>query len=163
MNNFRYATINDSSLVFDFIKQLAIYEKMEDLVFGSVELIEKWVFKEKKAEVIFILEDNKEIGFALYFYNFSTFLTKPGIYLEDIFIKEKYRNKGYGKLVFEFLINKAKEENLGRIEWVCLDWNEPSIKFYEKLGAKPLNDWIIFRLDDKAIIDFKWVEITQII
>lgn len=163
MNNFRYATINDSSLVFDFIKQLAIYEKMEDLVFGSVELIEKWVFKEKKAEVIFILEDNKEIGFALYFYNFSTFLTKPGIYLEDIFIKEEYRNKGYGKLVFEFLINKAKEENLGRIEWVCLDWNEPSIKFYEKLGAKPLNDWIIFRLDDKAIIDFKWVEITQII
>lgn len=155
MNNFRYATINDSSLVFDFIKQLAIYEKMEDLVFGSVELIEKWVFKEKKAEVIFILEDNKEIGFALYFYNFSTFLSKPGIYLEDIFIKEEYRNKGYGKLVFEFLINKAKEEDLGRIEWVCLDWNEPSIKFYEKLGAKPLNDWIIFRLDDKAIIDFK--------
>ena len=130
---------------------------MEDLVFGSVELIEKWVFKEKKAEVIFILEDNKEIGFALYFYNFSTFLSKPGIYLEDIFIKEEYRNKGYGKLVFEFLINKAKEEDLGRIEWVCLDWNEPSIKFYEKLGAKPLNDWIIFRLDDKAIIDFKWV------
>lgn len=155
MKRIRYATENDSQLVFDFIKKLAKYEKMENEVVGSPELIKKWVFQEKKAEVIFLLKDDKEIGFALYFYNFSTFLSKPGIYLEDVFILEEYRKQGFGKLVFDFLVKKAKEEELGRIEWVCLDWNEPSIKFYEKLGAKPLNDWIIFRLDNKAIIDFK--------
>lgn len=153
MNNIRVAKREDSKLVFDFINMLAVYEKMEKDVLGSVELIEKWVFDEKKAEVIFIMENNKEVGFALYFYNFSTFLSKPGIYLEDIYIIPESRGKGYGKLVFEYLTNVAIEQQLGRIEWVCLDWNEPSIKFYESIGAKSMDEWIIFRLDEKAVLE----------
>lgn len=151
MTKIRQAKREDSKLIFEFIKKLAKYEKMSKDVVGSVELLEHWLFDKKLAEVIFIEKDNKEVGFALYFYNFSTFLTKPGLYLEDIFILEEYRNNGLGKKIFNYLIKKAKEENLGRMEWVVLDWNEPSIKFYESLGAKPLNDWIIYRLDEDAL------------
>jgi len=151
MTKIRQAKREDSKLIFEFIKKLAKYEKMTKDVVGSVELLEHWLFDKKLAEVIFIEKDNKEVGFALYFYNFSTFLTKPGLYLEDIFILEEYRNNGLGKKVFNYLIKKAKDENLGRMEWVVLDWNEPSIKFYETLGAKPLNDWIIYRLDEEAL------------
>ena len=100
------------------------------------------------------MENDIEVGFALYFYNFSTFLSKPGLYLEDIYIIPEARNKGYGKEVFAYLINKVKEEGLGRMEWVCLDWNEPSIKFYESLTAKPMDEWIIFRFDEKAILEY---------
>lgn len=151
MTNIRRAKREDSKLIFEFIKKLAKYEKMTKDVVGSAETLEHWLFDKKLAEVIFIEKDNKEVGFALYFYNFSTFLTKPGLYLEDIFILEEYRNNGLGKKVFNYLINKTKTENLGRMEWVVLDWNEPSIKFYESLGAKPLNDWIIYRLDEEAL------------
>lgn len=151
MTNIRQAKREDSKLIFEFIKKLAKYEKMTKDVVGSAETLEHWLFDKKLAEVIFIEKDNKEVGFALYFYNFSTFLTKPGLYLEDIFILEEYRNNGLGKKVFNYLINKTKTENLGRMEWVVLDWNEPSIKFYESLGAKPLNDWIIYRLDEEAL------------
>src|SRR5690554_233760 len=151
MTSIRLARREDSKLIFEFIKKLAKYEKMTKDVVGSEELLEHWLFDQKLAEVIFIEKDNKAVGFALYFYNFSTFLTKPGLYLEDIFILEEYRNNGLGKKVFNYLIKKAKDENLGRMEWVVLDWNEPSIKFYETLGAKPLNDWIIYRLDEEAL------------
>lgn len=151
----REAKKEDAALVFDFITKLAEYEKMTDEVVGSVELIEKWVFDQKKAEVVFIMKDNKEVGFALYFYNFSTFLSKPGIYLEDVYILPDFRKQGLGKMVFDYLINKAKNEDLSRIEWVCLDWNTPSIDFYKKIGAKALDEWTTYRLDNKAIIEFK--------
>lgn len=154
MTKIRYAKKQDASLVFDFISKLAEYEKMSSDVTGSVELIEKWVFDEKKAEVIFIMENEVEVGFALYFYNFSTFLSKPGIYLEDIYILPEHRSNGYGKMVFQFLVEKIKEEGLGRMEWVCLDWNEPSINFYKSIKAKAMEDWIIFRLDEKAILEY---------
>lgn len=143
----------DAHLIFDFINELAVYEKMEKDVTGDVTLIEKWIFDEQRAKVIFIEVDNKYVGFALYFYNFSTFVTKPGIYLEDLFIKEEYRNKGYGKQVFQYLIDKATSEDCGRIEWTCLNWNTPSIKFYESLGAIGMNEWTTYRLTDKVILE----------
>lgn len=155
MAKVREARREDSALVFDFISKLAEYEKMTAEVVGSVELIEKWVFDEKKAEVIFIMVDNLEVGFALYFYNFSTFLSKPGIYLEDVYILPEFRKQGLGKMVFDYIVDKAKTEGLSRIEWVCLDWNTPSINFYKKIGAKPLDEWTTYRLDNRAIIEFK--------
>ncbi|MCR1809200.1 GNAT family N-acetyltransferase [Haploplasma modicum] len=154
MNNIRKANKNDSKLIFDYILKMAKYEKLEHMVSGDYKLIEKWVFEEKKAEVIIITHNNIDVGFALYFYNFSTFVTKPGLYLEDIFILEEYRGLGLGKNVFNYLVKKAKAEELERIEWVCLDWNLPSIKFYEKLGARKMDDWTVFRLDKDAINNF---------
>lgn len=154
MNNIRKANKNDSKLIFDYILKMAKYEKLEHMVSGDYKLIEKWVFEEKKAEVIIITHNNIDVGFALYFYNFSTFVTKPGLYLEDIFILEEYRGLGLGKNVFNYLVKKAKAEELERIEWVCLDWNLPSIKFYEKLGARKMADWTVFRLDKDAINNF---------
>ena len=101
-----------------------------------------------------ICENGKEIGFALYFHNFSTFVGKGGLYLEDIFILPEYRGKGYGKAVFRYLIQKAKELDCGRIEWCCLDWNKPSIEFYKSLGAKPLDEWTIYRLSHDKLTEF---------
>lgn len=151
MSTIRYATREDSSLIFDFIKKMAIYEKLLDELVGNVDLLENNIFDKKGAEVIFIMEGEKEVGFSLYFYNFSTFLTKQTLYLEDIFVLEDYRGKGYGKKMFDFLIKKAKDEDLGRIEWVCLNWNNPSIKFYESLGAKPMDEWTTFRLTEENL------------
>lgn len=153
MVSIREAVKGDANLIFEFINKLAKYEKMEDDVTGNADLINKWVFEEKLAKVIFVVENNKEVGFALYFYNFSTFITKPGLYLEDLFILEDYRNKGYGKLVFNYLMDVVRNEDLGRMEWVCLDWNQPSIDFYLNIDAKPVEGWTIFRLDNKTIME----------
>ena len=151
MTEIRYATKEDSKLIFNFIKEMAIYEKMLDSLTGNVELLEENIFDKNGAEVIFVMEDNIEVGFALYFYNFSTFLTKKTIYLEDIFVLENYRGKGYGMKMIKFLVEKSKNEDLGRIEWVCLNWNEPSIKFYKSLGAVSMDEWTTFRLTEDAI------------
>ncbi len=151
MNIIRKATIEDSPLILEFIRQLAIYEKLEHQLENTVTSIEKWIFEEKKAEVIFLMVDDKEVGFALYFYNYSTFVGKPGLYIEDIFILPEYRKMGLGKKVLSYLAQKALEEGCGRMEWVCLDWNETSINFYQSLEAKPLSDWIIFRLTEDKI------------
>lgn len=150
---FRDAKIEDSKLILTFINKLAVYEKLEHTVRNTEDLIKHWLFKENKANVFFIMENGIEIGFVLYFYNYSTFVGKPGIYVEDIFIQEEHRNKGYGKQVFKYLANKAKEEGLGRIEWVCLNWNTPSINFYKKMGANSMDDWIIFRLTENDITE----------
>lgn len=145
----RRAEEKDAELILHFIKELAKYEKMEELVTTTPELIREWIFEKKKANVIFALEDGKEVGYALYFYNYSTFIGKAGLYLEDLFVLPEYRHKGYGiELIYE-LKNICKKENLGRFEWQCLDWNEPSIKFYEKLGAKQHNQWLIFRMTEE--------------
>ncbi len=144
--DFRYAKETDVALILDFIKGLAEYEKMLDEVIATEDLLKEWIFEKKKAEVIFALEDGKEVGFALFFHNFSTFLGRAGIYLEDLFGKPEYRGKGYGKGLLKKLAQIAVERGCGRLEWWCLDWNKPSIDFYLSLGAEPMDEWTTYRI-----------------
>ena len=148
MNNFtiRQANINDVSTILSFIKALAEYEDMSDQVVATEELLKEWLFEKKKAEVLLAMEGDTAVGIALYFYNFSTFLGRAGIYLEDLFVKEEYRGKGYGKALLKELARIAVSQGCGRLEWCCLDWNQPSIDFYLSLGARPLDDWTQYRL-----------------
>lgn len=143
---YRFATEDDLTLILDFIRQLAEYEDMLDEVVATEELLNEWIFEKKVAEVIFALEDDVEVGFALFFHNFSTFLGKAGIYLEDLFVKPEYRGKGYGKGLIKKLASIAVERNCGRLEWWCLDWNKPSIDFYLSLGAEPMDEWTVYRI-----------------
>lgn len=143
---FRYAERKDVGLVLQFIKELAEYEKMLDEVVADEKTLEKWIFDKQKAEVIFALEDGKEIGFALFFHNFSTFLGRAGIYLEDLYIRPECRDKGYGTAILKKLASIAVERGCGRLEWWCLDWNQPSIDFYLSLGAEPMKDWTVYRI-----------------
>ena len=146
MSKIRFADENDLALILDFIKQLATYEKMLDEVVATEELLKEWLFDRKVAEVIFIMEDDAEVGFALFFHNFSTFLGKAGIYLEDLFVKPEYRGKGYGKALIKKLASIAIERGCGRLEWSCLDWNQPSIDFYLSLGAEAMDEWTVYRV-----------------
>ena len=143
---FRFADINDCGLILNFIRELATYENMLDEVIATEDLLKEWIFEKKKAEVLFALEDNKEIGFALFFHNFSTFLGRAGIYLENLFVLKEYRSKGYGKAILKKLAQITVERGYGRLEWSCLDWNQPSIDFYLSLGAKPMDEWTMYRL-----------------
>ena len=142
----RYATEADAGLILEFIKELATYEKMLDDVVATEELLKEWLFEKKSAEVIFALEGDVEVGFALFFHNFSTFLGRAGLYLEDLYVKPEYRGKGYGKGLLRKLAQIAMERGCGRFEWSCLDWNQPSIDFYLSLDAKPMDEWTIYRL-----------------
>ena len=150
---FRFAEKKDTGTILEFIRDLAIYEKMLDEVVATEELLNEWLFEKKIAEVIFVLENDVEVGFALFFHNFSTFLGKAGIYLEDLFVKPEYRGKGYGKALIGKLAEITVERDCGRLEWCCLDWNQPSIDFYLSLGAKPLDDWTTFRLTGDTLTD----------
>ena len=143
---FRNAERQDVPLILQFIKELADYEKMLDEVVADENTLETWIFDKQKAEVIFALEDGNEIGFALFFHNFSTFLGRSGIYLEDLYIKPAFRGKGYGKAILKKLASIAVERGCGRLEWWCLDWNKPSIDFYLSLGAEPMSDWTVYRI-----------------
>lgn len=143
---FRYATKEDIPLIMYFIKELAIYEKMEDEVVANEQLLSQWLFDKQKAEVIFSVLDNKEIGFALFFHNFSTFLGRAGIYLEDLFVLPQFRGYGYGKSILYKLANIAVERGCGRLEWWCLNWNKPSIDFYLSLDAEPMDEWTVYRI-----------------
>jgi len=143
---FRYAERKDTALILRFIKELADYEKMLDEVVADEKTLEEWIFDRQKAEVIFLLESGKEIGFALFFYNFSTFLGRAGIYLEDLYVQPEYRGKGYGKAILKKLAAIAVERGCGRLEWWCLDWNKPSVDFYLSLGAEPMSDWTVYRI-----------------
>lgn len=143
---FRYAKRDDISLILQFIKDLAAYEKMINEVVADEKTLEEWIFDKQKAEVIFVVVDDEEIGFALFFYNFSTFLGRAGIYLEDLFVKPEYRGKGYGKAILKKLAAIAVERGCGRLEWWCLDWNKPGIDFYLSLGAEPMDDWTVYRI-----------------
>ena len=144
--DYRFAERKDAALILEFIKALAEYEKLSDEVVATPETLEEWIFERQKAEVIFALEDGVEVGFALFFHNFSTFLGRAGLYLEDLFVKPAYRGKGYGKGLLATLAKIALERGCGRLEWVCLDWNKPSIDFYKSLGAVPMDDWTIYRV-----------------
>lgn len=149
--SFRYAEKQDVGVILGFIKALAEYEKMLDEVVATEELLNEWIFEKKKAEVIFACEDGKEVGFALFFHNFSTFLGRAGIYLEDLFVLPEYRNKGYGKALLRELAKITVERGCGRLEWCCLNWNKPSIDFYLSLDAKPMDDWTIYRVTGETL------------
>ena len=151
MFQIRKAVPSDTPVIFDLIKKLAVYEKLEDDVITSVEELQENIFSKNFAKVLIAEESGKPVGFALYFYNFSTFVGKPGIYLEDLFVEPEYRGKGYGKALLIALAKIAKAEDCGRFEWSVLDWNTPSIEFYKALGAKPMDEWTVFRLDAAGI------------
>lgn len=148
---YRYANREDTKLILEFIKDLARYEKMEDEVIADEALLEEWIFDKNKAEVIFALEGDKEVGFALFFHNFSTFLGRAGIYLEDLYVLAEYRGKGYGKGLLKTLARIAIERGCGRLEWWCLDWNKPSIDFYKSLGAEPMSEWTTYRITGEIL------------
>lgn len=147
----RFAEEKDTKLILHFIKELADYEKLLNEVVATEEILYDSLFVRKKAEVVIGEYDGNPVGFALFFYNFSTFLGKPGIYLEDLYIKPEMRGKGLGKIMLSFLGNLAIERNCGRLEWWCIDWNEPSIKFYKEMGAKPMDEWTVYRVDGEAL------------
>lgn len=149
--SFRFAKKEDTGLILDFIKKLAEYEKLLDEVVATEEKLEEWIFEKEKAEVIFPLYDGKEVGFALFFHNFSTFLGRSGIYLEDLFVLEEYRNKGLGKATLKQLAKITVERGCGRLEWSCLDWNKPSIDFYLSLKAVPMEGWSVYRLTGESL------------
>lgn len=151
---FRFAAEQDTALILDFIKGLAEYENMSDQVVATEEILREWIFEKKKAEVLFALEDRVEVGFALFFHNFSTFLGRSGIYLEDLFVKPEYRGRGHGKGLIRELARITVERGCGRLEWCCLDWNKPSIDFYLSLGAVPLDEWTIYRLTGDSLDSF---------
>ena len=143
---FRNAERKDTLLILQFIKELADNEKMLNEVVADETTLETGIFDKQKAEVIFALEDGKEVGFALFFHNFSTFLGRAGIYLEDLYVKPECRGKGYGKAILKKLASIAVERGCGRLEWWCLDWNKPSIDFYLSLGAEAMSDWTVYRI-----------------
>ncbi len=149
--SFRFAAREDTPLILSFIRALADYEKMADEVVATEELLEEQLFDRHGAEVIFALEDGREVGFALFFHNFSTFLGRRGLYLEDLYVLPECRGRGYGKALLQRLAQIARERGCGRLEWWCLDWNRPSIDFYLSLGAEPMSDWTVYRLAGETL------------
>lgn len=148
----RFAEKEDVSLILDFIKALAEYEEMADEVVATEALLEEKLFGDKAyAEVILAYYKGEPAGFALFFHNFSTFMGRPGIYLEDLFVKEKYRGQGLGTTLLSYLAKLAIERDCARLDWAVLDWNTPSIKFYKSLNAKHLDDWLTFRLTGDSL------------
>ena len=148
----RKATRKDVPLVLDFIGKLAAYEKLTHEVVATEDLLEKYMFgDEKVAEVVIGTYRDDPVGFVIYFFNFSTFLARPGIYLEDLYVLEEHRGKGFGKALLAYLAKLAIEKNCGRLEWAVLDWNKPSIEFYKSLGTKLMDEWIIHRLTGEAL------------
>ncbi|TVU90670.1 GNAT family N-acetyltransferase [Vreelandella titanicae] len=151
----RQATIEDSALIHKFVIELATYEKAEHEVLATVADIENALFGDKTAtKAVVCYFNNEPIGFAVYFFNFSTWLGKHGLYLEDLYVTQKYRGIGAGKALLKYLANIAISKECGRFEWSVLDWNEPAIQFYESIGAKPQNEWIGYRLAGKALEEF---------
>lgn len=143
---FRMASAGDTALILRFIRLLAEYEHMADQVVADEDELRRQLFDDHRAEVVFAVLDGQEIGFALFFHNFSTFLGRAGLYLEDLFVLPEFRGRGYGKALFRELGRIAVERGCGRLEWWCLDWNEPSIAFYKSLGAVPMDEWTVYRI-----------------
>ncbi len=151
MATIRFAQRKDTPKILQFIKDLALYEKEPDAVEATVEVLEQSIFDKGQAKVIFVEENGEEVGIALYFFNFTTWRGKAGLYLEDLFVQPRHRGKGYGKLLLSFLANEAVKQGCPRFEWIVLDWNKPSIDFYQAKGAKPLSDWTVFRLENEKL------------
>ena len=148
----RFAAREDIPTILGFIRALAAYEKMEDQVIADETLLETWIFEKRKAEVLLAFEGDTPVGFALFFHNFSTLLGRAGIYLEDLFVLPEYRGRGYGKLLLKRLARIAVQRGCGRLEWACLDWNEPSIAFYKSVGATALDEWTTYRVTGDALL-----------
>ena len=147
----RFANENDTPQILLFIRELAEYEGLLPEVVATEDSLREWIFKKQKAEVIFAVEDGKEVGFALFFYNFSTFLGRAGIYLEDLYVRPEYRGRGFGKALICRLAAIAKERGCGRLEWWCLDRNTPSVEFYLSLGAEPMSEWTVYRIAGETL------------
>ena len=143
---FRFAQEADTPLILRFIRDLAEYEHMADQVVADEATLKEQLFDRRGAEVLFALENGIEVGFALFFHNFSTFLGRAGLYLEDLYVLPEHRGKGYGKAIFRRLASIARQRGCGRMEWWCLDWNAPSIAFYRSLGTRPMDEWTVYRL-----------------
>ncbi|WP_300754657.1 GNAT family N-acetyltransferase [uncultured Brachyspira sp.] len=155
-NNFsvRFASLNDIPTILKFIKELAAYEKLENEVTATEDILREWVFEKNKCEVLIALENNTEIGYALFFHNFSTFLGKAGIYLEDLYITPNYRGLGYGKRLLKEVAKIAVERGCERLDWQCLDWNKSSIDFYLSLNTIEMKGWISYRLSHEKLKEF---------
>ena len=149
----RHAQRNDVPLILKFIKDLADYEGLLDEVVADEATLEEWIFNREKAEVIFAMEGDTEVGFALFFHNFSTFLGRAGIYLEDLYVMPEHRGKGYGKALLSKLAQIAMERGCGRLEWWCLDTNTPSIDFYLSLNAEPMDEWTVYRIAGNTLAE----------
>lgn len=147
----RKAVQSDVTVILDFIKELADYEKLLHEVQATEDALRENLFEKKYAEVIIAELDGVPVGFALFFHNFSTFLGKPGIYLEDLFVKEEYRGRGFGKRLLAYLAALVIERDCGRLEWAVLDWNQPAIDFYMSLGAVPMDEWTVFRVTGDSL------------
>lgn len=144
--NIRFAQEADCETILDFIHALAQYENLDHEVVATTEILHEWIFEKKKAEVLIAELDEKPVGFALFFHNFSTFLGRAGVYLEDLFVLPEYRAQGIGKAMLRRLAQITIERGCGRLEWACLDWNRPSIDFYLSRGARPMDEWTVYRL-----------------
>jgi GNAT superfamily N-acetyltransferase len=155
LDNFklRFTEVSDVPLILEFIRGLAEYEKMLDQVVATEEALAESLFEHKMAEVIIGEYHNEPVAFALFFHNFSTFLGKPGLYLEDLYVKPEMRGKGIGKIMLSFLAKLALDRKCGRLEWSCLDWNKPSIEFYKQLGAVPMDEWTVYRVHNEVLMD----------
>ena len=149
---FRFAQETDTLLILQFIRELADYEHLLDQVVADEATLRDQLFEKRRAEVLFALEDGAEVGFALFFHNFSTFLGRAGIYLEDLFVLPEERGKGYGEALLRELARITVERGCGRLEWACLDWNQPSIDFYtKKMHAVPMDEWTTYRLTGETL------------
>jgi GNAT superfamily N-acetyltransferase len=142
----RFGEEADLPLILSLIRDLAEYERLLDQVEAREEDLRRWLFLEKKAEVLIAEYEGLPVGFALFFHSFSTFLGKPGLYIEDLFVKPAFRGKGLGKTLLRFLAKLAVDRGCGRMEWACLNWNAPSIAFYQSQGGRPLSEWTTFRV-----------------
>lgn len=160
MVRIREAQRKDCPTILQFIKELAEYEKEPDAVEANVEILEKSIFDKKQAKVVLLEENGESVGFALYFFNFSTWRGKSGLYLEDLYVRPQHRGKGYGKMLLSYLANQAVEQGCPRFEWIVLDWNQPSIDFYKAMGAKSLDEWTVFRLENEKLKDLAKIYCT---
>jgi GNAT superfamily N-acetyltransferase len=150
----RNAVAQDAAMILAFIRELASYEKLADSVVATVADVEKTLFCETpRAEALILEEGGEPAGFALYFHNYSTFLGRYGIYIEDIYVREAFRGRGYGKALLKRICEEAMKRDCGRVEWWCLDWNRPAIDFYLGLGAEPMSDWTVYRLNREQIAE----------
>lgn len=152
--NIRPARPDEAGVVLDLIKQLAVYERCENDVVTDEATIRQSLFVERSAEVVLAEEEGMVVGFALFFHNFSTFVGRKGMYLEDLFVIPEKRGLGYGKALLKYVAKLAVQRNCGRMEWICLDWNEPSLRIYRSIGAVPMSDWTVQRLDEQALKAF---------
>ena len=148
---FRKAVRDDLSLIYSFIKELAEYQHLEDQMIATEESLEKWLFEENRADVIFCVYEGLEVGFAVYYRTFSTLLGKCGIHLEDLYVKPEYRRHGFGRAILRKLAQITRDQGFERLEWCCLNWNESSIAFYLSIGATPMSEWTTYRLTGDAL------------